>query len=69
MKHAGKKQIAFSVQSSLLAGHLGVNQNIENIGNLALMWERILPDLSEHEEKVITQIHGDMFSCKHKPFS
>lgn len=33
MKNAEKKQIAFSMQSSLLAEHLGVNQNIENIEN------------------------------------
>lgn len=53
------------MQSSLLGGHLGVNQNLENIENGALMWEKILSDLSKHEEKVITQIHVDMFSCKH----
>lgn len=66
MENAGKKQIAFSMQSSLLAGRLGVNQNIETG---ALMRERILSDLSKHEEKVIVQIHGDMFSCKHNLFS
>lgn len=47
MKNSGKNQIAFSIQSSLLMGHFGVDQNIENIENGALMWERMLSDLSK----------------------